>query len=108
MLGVATAQAASGVRALTQRSFRLSMDVRLKAPLLVVPQSSRSHRALLVDLGLITVGNRFSLLPAHGDELFPVVEQLEVMLTQLKLCRCVSVRERDRCVCLCVTDLVLL
>ncbi|KAM9409075.1 intermembrane lipid transfer protein VPS13C isoform 2-T2 [Pholidichthys leucotaenia] len=90
-LSAATAQAAekaaSSVRDLTRKSFRLSMNVKLKAPLIVVPQSADSHNALVVDLGLITVGNSFSLLPAEGFTLPAIMEKIEVTLTQLKLAR---------------------
>ncbi|KAM7405560.1 hypothetical protein PAMP_000001 [Pampus punctatissimus] len=90
-LSAATAQAAekaaSSVRDFAQKSFRLSMDINLKAPLLIVPQSSTSHNAVVVDLGLITVRNRFSLLLAEGFSLPAVVEKMDVKLTQLKLSR---------------------
>ncbi|XP_041804195.1 vacuolar protein sorting-associated protein 13C isoform X2 [Chelmon rostratus] len=90
-LSAATAQAAekaaSSVRGFAQKSFRLSMDIKLKAPLIVIPQSSTSHDAVVVDLGLITVGNSFSLLPAEGFSLPAVVEKMDVKLTQLKLSR---------------------
>lgn len=90
-LSAATAQAAekaaSSVRDFAQKSFRLSMDIKLKAPLIIIPQSSTSHNAVVVDLGLITVGNNFSLLPAEGFPLPAVVEKMRVHLTQLKLSR---------------------
>ncbi|XP_028441459.1 vacuolar protein sorting-associated protein 13C isoform X1 [Perca flavescens] len=90
-LSAATAQAAekaaSSVRGFAQKSFRLSMDIRLKAPLIIIPQSSRSQNALVMDLGLITVGNSFSLLPAEGFSLPAVVDKMDVKLTQLKLSR---------------------
>uniref|UniRef100_A0A8C3A3N4 Vacuolar protein sorting 13 homolog C n=1 Tax=Cyclopterus lumpus TaxID=8103 RepID=A0A8C3A3N4_CYCLU len=83
----AAAQAASSVRDFAQKSFRLSMDIKLKAPLIIIPQSSSSQNAVVVDLGLITVGNSFSLLPAEGFSLPAVMEKMDVKLTQLKLCR---------------------
>ncbi|XP_053190317.1 intermembrane lipid transfer protein VPS13C [Scomber japonicus] len=90
-LSAATAQAAekaaSSVRDFAQKSFRLSLDINLKAPLIVVPQSSTSQNAVVVDLGLITVGNSFSLLPVEGFSLPAVVEKMEMKLTQLKLSR---------------------
>ncbi|XP_077376530.1 intermembrane lipid transfer protein VPS13C isoform X2 [Festucalex cinctus] len=86
-VSTATAQAASGVRQLASKSFRLSADIRLKAPLVVVPQSSRSQNAVLVDLGLITVSNSFCLVPAHGFSLPAVVDKMDIRLTQLKLSR---------------------
>ncbi|KAM6980546.1 intermembrane lipid transfer protein VPS13C [Aplochiton taeniatus] len=90
-LSAATAQAAekaaSSVRDFAQKSFRLSMDIKLKAPLIIIPQSSTSNNAFVVDLGLITVENRFSLMPGEGYPLPAVVEKMDVKLTQLKLSR---------------------
>lgn len=90
-LSTATAQAAeraaSKVRGFAQKSFRLLMDIQLKAPLIIIPQSSSSHNAVLMDLGMITVGNSFSLLQAEGFSLPVVVEKMDVKLTQLKLSR---------------------
>lgn len=99
-LSAATAQAAeraaSSVRDLAQKSFRLSMDVRLKAPLIIIPQSSISHNALVMDLGLITVENSFSLEQAEGFSLPAVVEKMDVKLRQLKLSRYQLVSEDYR------------
>lgn len=93
-LSAATAQAAekaaSSVRGFAQKSFRLSMDIKLKAPLIIIPQSSTSHNALVMDLGLITVGNSFSLLPVDGCPLPAVIDNVNVQLTHLKLSRSVS------------------
>ncbi|KAM3866154.1 intermembrane lipid transfer protein VPS13C-like [Diretmus argenteus] len=90
-LSAATAQAAekaaSSVRDFAQKSFRLSMDIKLKAPLIIIPQSSVSHNAFVVDLGLITVGNSFSLLPVEGCPLPAVIDNMDVQLTELKLSR---------------------
>ncbi|XP_061669454.1 intermembrane lipid transfer protein VPS13C isoform X3 [Syngnathoides biaculeatus] len=86
-VSAATAQAASGVRHLAHKSFRLSTDIKLKAPLIVVPQSSTSYNAVLVDLGLITVSNSFSLVAAEGFSLPAVVDKMDIRLTQLKLSR---------------------
>ncbi|KAG7239598.1 hypothetical protein INR49_028750 [Caranx melampygus] len=90
-LSAATAQAAekaaSSVRDFAQKSFRLSMDIKLKAPVIIIPQSSTSHDALVMDLGLITVGNSFSLLPVDGCPLPAVIDNMNVDLTELKLSR---------------------
>ncbi|XP_049329631.1 intermembrane lipid transfer protein VPS13C isoform X3 [Astyanax mexicanus] len=96
-LSAATAQAAekaaSSVRDFAQKSFRLSLNIRLKAPLIIIPQSSTSHNAFVVDLGLITVSNSFSLLPAEGFPLPAVMETMDINLTHLKLCRTVLSRD---------------
>ncbi|XP_053369844.1 intermembrane lipid transfer protein VPS13C isoform X1 [Clarias gariepinus] len=96
-ISIATAQAAekaaASVKDFALKSFRLSMDIRLKAPLIIIPQSSTSHNAFMVDLGLITMSNTFSLTPAEGFPLPAVVETMDVKLTHLKLLRTVLRQE---------------
>uniref|UniRef100_A0A5F8H9H0 Vacuolar protein sorting 13 homolog C n=1 Tax=Monodelphis domestica TaxID=13616 RepID=A0A5F8H9H0_MONDO len=90
-LSTATAQAAekaaSSVKDFAQKSFRLSMDINLKAPVIFIPQSSVSPNAVLADLGLIRVENKFNLVPMEKSSLPPVIDNMDVQLTQLKLSR---------------------
>uniref|UniRef100_A0A8C3RCT7 Vacuolar protein sorting 13 homolog C n=1 Tax=Cyanoderma ruficeps TaxID=181631 RepID=A0A8C3RCT7_9PASS len=90
-LSAATAQAAekaaTSVKDLAQRSFRLAMDIHLKAPVIVIPQSSISPNAIVIDLGLIKVQNQFVLVSSEGSSLPPVIDKMDVQLTKLKLSR---------------------
>ncbi|XP_039076223.1 vacuolar protein sorting-associated protein 13C isoform X1 [Hyaena hyaena] len=90
-LSSATAQAAeraaSSMKDLAQKSFRLLMDINLKAPVIIIPQSSVSPNAVIADLGLIRVENKFSLVPMEQDSLPPVIDKMNIQLTQLKLSR---------------------
>ncbi|XP_051484024.1 intermembrane lipid transfer protein VPS13C isoform X2 [Apus apus] len=83
----AAEKAATSVKDLAQRSFRLAMDIDLKAPVIVIPQSSVSPNAIVIDLGLIKVQNQFSLVSAEGSSLPPVIDKMDVQLTKLKLSR---------------------
>uniref|UniRef100_A0A8C0B7N1 Vacuolar protein sorting 13 homolog C n=1 Tax=Buteo japonicus TaxID=224669 RepID=A0A8C0B7N1_9AVES len=83
----AAEKAATSVKDLAQRSFRLAMDIHLKAPVIVIPQSSVSPNAIVVDLGLIKVQNQFSLVSSEGSLLPPVIDKMDVQLTKLKLSR---------------------
>uniref|UniRef100_A0A8C4VEJ6 Vacuolar protein sorting 13 homolog C n=1 Tax=Falco tinnunculus TaxID=100819 RepID=A0A8C4VEJ6_FALTI len=83
----AAEKAATSVKDLAQRSFRLSMDINLKAPVIVIPQSSVSPNAIVIDLGLIKVQNQFSLVSPEGSSLPPVIDKMDVQLTKLKLSR---------------------
>nr|XP_054497888.1 intermembrane lipid transfer protein VPS13C isoform X1 [Agelaius phoeniceus] len=83
----AAEKAASSVKDLAQRSFRLAMDIHLKAPVLVIPQSSTSPNAVVIDLGLIKVQNHFVLVSSEGSSLPPVIDKMDVQLTKLKLSR---------------------
>lgn len=70
-----------------QRSFRVSINIDLKAPVLVIPQSSISTNAVVVDLGLIRVQNQFSLVSGENYADPPVIDRMDVQLTELKLSR---------------------
>ncbi|XP_010138739.1 PREDICTED: vacuolar protein sorting-associated protein 13C, partial [Buceros rhinoceros silvestris] len=83
----AAEKAATSVKDLAQRSFRLAMDINLKAPVIVIPQSSVSPSAIVIDLGLIKVQNQFSLVSPEGSSLPPVIDKMDVQLTKLKLSR---------------------
>ncbi|XP_053128095.1 intermembrane lipid transfer protein VPS13C isoform X2 [Hemicordylus capensis] len=85
----AAEKAATSVRDLAQRSFRLSMDIHLKAPVILIPQSSVSYNAVVIDLGLIRIQNQFSLVLTEDCPLPPVMDKLDVQLTQLKMLRTV-------------------
>ena len=90
-LSAATAQAAekaaTSVKDLAQRSFRVSINIDLKAPVIVIPQSSISTNAVVVDLGLIRVHNHFSLVSGEDYLNPPVIDRMDVQLTKLKLSR---------------------
>ncbi|KFO74137.1 Vacuolar protein sorting-associated protein 13C, partial [Cuculus canorus] len=83
----AAEKAATSVKDLAQRSFRLAMDIHLKAPVIVIPESSVSPNAIVIDLGLIKVQNQFSLVSPEGSSLPPVIDKMDVQLTKLKLSR---------------------
>lgn len=85
----AAERAASSVKDLAQKSFRLLMDIDLKAPVITIPQSSVSPNAVIADLGLIRVENKFSLVPMEHYSLPPVADKMSIQLTQLQLSRTV-------------------
>ncbi|XP_053558459.1 intermembrane lipid transfer protein VPS13A isoform X2 [Bombina bombina] len=86
----AAEKAATGVKELAERSFRLALDINIKAPVVIVPQSSTSTNVLVADLGFITVNNTFSIVPLKSRcSLPPVIDSMTVKLSELKLYRTV-------------------
>nr|XP_058150275.1 intermembrane lipid transfer protein VPS13C isoform X1 [Dasypus novemcinctus] len=83
----AAEKAASSMKDLAEKSFRLLMDINLKAPVIIIPQSSVSPNAIIADLGLIRVENKFSLVPMEHCCLPPVIDKMNIQLTHLKLSR---------------------
>lgn len=85
----AAEKAASGVvKELSERSTRISLNVHFKAPVIFVPQSSSSPNVLVADLGFLSVKNHFAKQPSKSyRKLPPVVDIMEVKLTDLKMYR---------------------
>ncbi|NXA51596.1 VP13A protein, partial [Nothocercus julius] len=84
----AAEKAATGVKELAERSSRLALDINIKAPVVIVPQSAMSANVLVADLGLITVKNRFVIAKTKTRyTLPPVIDSMTVRLSELKLYR---------------------
>uniref|UniRef100_A0A8D0KYS1 Vacuolar protein sorting 13 homolog A n=1 Tax=Strix occidentalis caurina TaxID=311401 RepID=A0A8D0KYS1_STROC len=84
----AAEKAATGVKELAERSSRLALDINIKAPVVIVPQSAMSANVLVADLGLITVKNQFFIAKTKTwYNLPPVVDSMTVKLSELKLYR---------------------
>ncbi|NXI62680.1 VP13A protein, partial [Anseranas semipalmata] len=90
----AAEKAATGVKELAERSSRLALDIYIKAPVVIVPQSAVSANVLVADLGLITIKNQFFIAKTKiRYNLPPVVDSITVKLSELKLYR--SCYEQD-------------
>uniref|UniRef100_A0A8C3I2N0 Vacuolar protein sorting 13 homolog A n=1 Tax=Chrysemys picta bellii TaxID=8478 RepID=A0A8C3I2N0_CHRPI len=83
----AAEKAATGVKELAQRSSRMALDINIKAPVIIVPQSADSTNVLVADFGLITVKNQFSVKTKAQCSLPPVIDSMTVKLSELKLYR---------------------
>ncbi|CAG9559724.1 unnamed protein product [Danaus chrysippus] len=85
----ASSQAAESARANVatayQNSTKLSLRVRLAAPLLVLPENSTSPRALLLDLGRMTLNNKFVDLHVEDVSNKVIVDELTLELEDMKV-----------------------
>ncbi|XP_027491179.1 vacuolar protein sorting-associated protein 13A isoform X3 [Corapipo altera] len=81
----AAEKAATGVK---ERSSRLALDINIKAPVVIIPQSAMSENVLVADLGLITVKNQFFIAKTRMCcDVPPVIDSMTVKLSELKLYR---------------------
>uniref|UniRef100_A0A8C3VGZ2 Vacuolar protein sorting 13 homolog A n=1 Tax=Catharus ustulatus TaxID=91951 RepID=A0A8C3VGZ2_CATUS len=81
-------KAATGVKGLAERSSRLALDINIKAPVVIIPQSAMSANVLVADLGLITVKNQFFIAKTKTRcSVPPVIDSMTVKLSELKLYR---------------------
>ena len=83
-------QATQAAQSLSTRSTRLSLDIHLKAPVIIVPQNTNSTNAVVVDLGRLNVSNAFQVAATgqkSQDGFPPVLDLMIVELSMLKISR---------------------
>lgn len=76
------------VQKLQETAPRVKLDISMKAPVIVIPQNSRSHAMLLADLGKLKVISLFELSGAVSPSGVPaVMEKMQITLTNVQLQR---------------------
>lgn len=70
---------------------RLKLDVEIDAPVIIIPVSSQSNEALVVDLGELNLSNTFHQYTVEGPgldaEKLPIYEKISVVLKKLQIYR---------------------
>ena len=91
--GSAMAESATAAAQQAQESSsRIRLNIKIKAPVVIVPQSSSNNNAIVVDLGNIAIGNVFKVGSQKNDEgQAAVLDHMTVTLSQMKLSRWVAV-----------------
>ncbi|WAR29642.1 VP13A-like protein [Mya arenaria] len=76
------------VQNLQETASRLSLQVEMHAPLILMPQNSKCYDVLIVDLGHLQVKNNFEKLGQRAPSGIPaVLEKMNVTLTNVKISR---------------------
>ncbi|CAH0729406.1 unnamed protein product, partial [Brenthis ino] len=92
----ASSQAADAARANVQSAYqnstKLSLRVRLAAPIIIVPENSTSNNAVLVDLGRMNLNNKFVDMPAADVSNKVTVDELMLDLEDMKV-SCVTLTD---------------
>ncbi|KAL0606683.1 Vacuolar protein sorting-associated protein 13A [Plecturocebus cupreus] len=83
----AAGMAATGVKELAQRSSRMALDIHIKAPVVVIPQSPVSENVFVADFGLITRTNTFHMVTESQSSPPLVTDLITIKLSEMRLCR---------------------
>ncbi|XP_070650344.1 intermembrane lipid transfer protein VPS13A [Bos indicus] len=83
----AAGMAATGVKELAQRSSRMALDVHIKAPVVVIPQSPVSENIFVADFGLITMKNTFHVITKSPTNPPPIIDLITIKLSEMRLYR---------------------
>ncbi|KAF7282566.1 hypothetical protein GWI33_002356 [Rhynchophorus ferrugineus] len=80
----AAQKAKENAKDMYQKATKILLQINLRAPRILVPVSSQSTDALLLDLGVISINNRFILLEVKNEEGYSaVVDEMKIALTNL-------------------------
>ncbi|XP_028133900.2 intermembrane lipid transfer protein Vps13 isoform X1 [Diabrotica virgifera virgifera] len=71
-----------------KKATKISLNVIVKAPIIMVPINSHSYDSLLLDMGIITLENKFLTLDIQNEEGHPaVIDDLKIGFKDLKMSR---------------------
>lgn len=71
-----------------KKATKISFNVHLKAPDIVVPVDSKSYHAILLDMGQMNIENTFLHLDIKNEmQHSAVIDEMKMTLTDFKLCR---------------------
>ncbi|XP_014442114.1 vacuolar protein sorting-associated protein 13A isoform X2 [Tupaia chinensis] len=90
----AAGMAATGVKELAQRSSRMALDVNIKAPVVVIPQSPISQNVFVADFGLITMTNTFHMITESQSNPPPVIDLITIKLSEMRLYRSQFIKDK--------------
>lgn len=82
----AAAEAAKqNVVAAYEQATRIKMNIKIKAPIILVPVHSRSLEAIVIDLGNLKITNLINNLDVKSDHGPAVIDEMKVELSDVKL-----------------------
>ncbi|XP_034479091.1 vacuolar protein sorting-associated protein 13 isoform X2 [Drosophila innubila] len=68
-----------------EKATRMKLNVRIKAPIIIIPVNSNSKNALALDLGLLELTNNTSEMPVPGIGEKAVIDEIKLQLNDVKL-----------------------
>lgn len=86
----AAAEAAKqNVVAAYEQATRIKMNLKIKAPIILVPVHCRSLEAIVIDLGNLKITNQINNLDVKSDHGTAVIDEMKVELSDVKLSKVV-------------------
>lgn len=64
---------------------RLNLNIRIKAPVIVIPTCSHSSDALCLDLGLLEITNNTAEITVPNEERLAVIDEIKLQICDVKI-----------------------
>jgi vacuolar protein sorting-associated protein 13A/C len=68
-----------------EKATRIKMNIKIKAPIVLVPVHSQSLEAIVIDLGNLKITNVINNLNVKGDYGPAVIDEMKIDLSDIKL-----------------------
>ncbi|KAM8714231.1 hypothetical protein ACLKA7_014379 [Drosophila subpalustris] len=78
-----------------EKATRMKLNVRIKAPIIIIPVNSQSKNALALDLGLLELTNNTSEVPVPDMAERAVIDEIKLQLNDVKLTKVTILDDSD-------------
>jgi len=68
---------------------RMKLNIRIKAPIIIVPIGSQDRNALLLDLGLLELTNNTVEVAVAEEERLAVIDEIKLQICDVKISKIV-------------------
>ncbi|KAH8307603.1 hypothetical protein KR044_004766 [Drosophila immigrans] len=68
-----------------EKATRMKLNVRIKAPIIIIPEDSKSNNALALDLGLLELSNNTSEVNVPDMAERAVIDEIKMQLNEVKI-----------------------
>ncbi|XP_054740711.1 intermembrane lipid transfer protein Vps13 [Anastrepha obliqua] len=79
-----------------ENATRMKLDIKVKAPVIIVPMDSQSFNAIVLDLGFLSLNNLTSEVDVPRDSRRAVLDEIKLELKNMRLAKAAILLEQSR------------
>lgn len=79
-----------------ENAARMKLDIKVKAPVIIVPMDSQSFNAIVLDLGFLSLNNITTEVDVARDNRRAVLDEIKLELKNMKLAKAAILLEQGR------------
>ncbi|XP_036331860.1 vacuolar protein sorting-associated protein 13 [Rhagoletis pomonella] len=78
-----------------ENASRMKLDIKVKAPVIIVPMDSQSFNAIVLDLGFLSLNNITTEVEVRGDTRRAVLDEIKLELKNMRLAKAAILLEQN-------------
>lgn len=79
-----------------ENASRMKLDIKVKAPVIIVPMDSQSFNAIVLDLGFLSLNNITTEVDVPSDSRRAVLDEIKLELRNMRLAKAAILLEQRR------------